>query len=318
MTYSAGSTILDDDYNLFANGTTGSGSPGSGVENLNYPWGTGAGTYGWGQSGDIATVAAGTTITATQWVTLLNRMVLMGQHTNATLTSITNPSAGDTIAAYSALSNNIDAIWSQRNNASLIGASITTNGASTTTSSWSSTANVQKTITFGSADEARYFFNAGGRILLTLSRTGGSSTDLNSAWSTLLTNVGTLVLTGSDFGVSIGGTSYQGFTKIGGGGSPSTYDRTGAFSQVLAATTRYFQTGAAYLYTSNTVDIRISKASDSASWTFFVYLVDGDSDPGDSVDGTLTATWTISQPSTSYISNTWGTPSMNSTSWTVS
>jgi hypothetical protein len=318
MTYSAGSTILDDDYNLFANGTTGSGSPGSGVNNLNYLWGAGATTYGWGQTGDIATVAAGTTITATQWVTLLNRMVLMGQHTGTSLTSITNPSTGDTIAAYSALSGNIDAIWAGRNNAALIGTSITTNGTSTTTSSWSSTAQVVKTITFASGSEARYFFNAGGRILLTLSRTGGSSNDLNSAWSTLLSNVGTLVLTGSDDSVTIGGTSYQGFTKIGGGGSPSTYDRTGAFSQSTTATTRYFQTGAAYLYTSNTVDIKIARGAFGDTYQFGVYLTDGDSDPGDSVDGTLTATWTISQPSTSYISGTWGTPTMNASSWTVS
>ena len=326
MTYSAGNTILDDDYNTFANGT-------GGLAGLNPVWSNGLGsTYGWGQSGDIASVAAGATVTATQWTNLLNRMNTIADHENTTITAITNPSAGDTIAAYSALQTNIDAVYANRLNAHANGTDLTTNGTTTTTSTWSTSAITEKTITFGSADEKKYFFNAGGHIRMSFSLTGGS--DAKSAdWASLLTATGTIVLacTGTNpANIIIAGTTYNGTTKIGGSGTPVTIASTTGNNQLSGINTLIFkQYSTAYLYSANFIQIQ-AKAASSTAITFTVGLYDdaadetapagtgGTGDDLDIVDGTLTMTTIIRPPSTTYISNTWGTPTQNAASWTVS
>ena len=57
MAYTAGDTILDDEYNLFVTGTSGS------QYGINHIQGTGNAGYGLGQS-DVATVSAGNTVQA--------------------------------------------------------------------------------------------------------------------------------------------------------------------------------------------------------------------------------------------------------------
>ena len=47
-------------------------------------------------------------------------------------------------------------------------------------------------ITFVSADAARYFFNSGGKIRFSSSRTRGSSTSQNNAWTNVLNSAGTI------------------------------------------------------------------------------------------------------------------------------
>ena len=65
MTYSVGSTILSDDYNVFATGAS-NGAP-TNSANVNNLWGVGNGNYGFGQSTTLSAVASENTITATQW-----------------------------------------------------------------------------------------------------------------------------------------------------------------------------------------------------------------------------------------------------------
>jgi hypothetical protein len=110
MAYSAGNTIIDDDYNIFATGNA-SGTPNNGVRNINTIWGSGSATYGYGQSTTVAAVSAGSTITATQWATLLTRMTSIANHQGTSITAIGNPSAGTTISAYTALDSNITTLF---------------------------------------------------------------------------------------------------------------------------------------------------------------------------------------------------------------
>jgi len=64
--------------------------------------------------------------------------------------------------------------------------------AQTRTASWNSSLSAIFTITFNQGPVvARYFFNAGGQIRITSSRTGGSSTSQNTSWSNLLSGAGT-------------------------------------------------------------------------------------------------------------------------------
>ena len=82
MAYQAGDKILDDEYNTFVNSSS---SP----FGYNHFAGTGASQYGLGQT-HIATVSGGsTTITASQWNTLLTAITNIANHTNDTITART-------------------------------------------------------------------------------------------------------------------------------------------------------------------------------------------------------------------------------------
>jgi hypothetical protein len=50
------------------------------------------------------------------------------------------------------------------------------------------------TVTFGSSDYARWFFNSGSKLRINSVRSGGSATAQNSAWSNLLNAVGVVEL----------------------------------------------------------------------------------------------------------------------------
>ncbi|SVD29007.1 uncharacterized protein METZ01_LOCUS381861, partial [marine metagenome] len=97
MAYTSGDTILASHYNGFAG-------------DFNAQWGTGSGDQGWGQSNTVATVSIGDTVTATQWATLLARIVSAAAHEGSSITSITSPSAGDIVSAFAALAGNITTV----------------------------------------------------------------------------------------------------------------------------------------------------------------------------------------------------------------
>ena len=160
MTYTAGSTIVATDYNGFVS---------TNAQNLNAVWSTGAGKLGYGEAA-VSTVAAAATITATQWSSLNSKVSAIASHTGSTVTSRANPTVGNTIAILANLGTDITTITTNSGNAVASGAQYTTisgtNSKTTGTGSgiapWSIT--FTNTVTFASADQARYFFNAGGRI----------------------------------------------------------------------------------------------------------------------------------------------------------
>jgi len=308
MTYSSGSTITAADYNTFTN-------------SVDAVWGVGSGENGYGQTNIIGETVVGSTISATQWATLLARTSSAASHQGTSITAITSPTAGDTISAYAALSTNITAIESGRNNAAASGSDST--AATTTTTAWVNTATTSKTITFASANQLRYFFNAGGMIRMSFSRSGGTASDQNTSWTNLLTACGTIVLTGAgDPGPNktIAGTSYTGTTKIGGSGTADTLaEGIGAYDLTGTNQTLFKQFATTYTYTANFAQIQ---ASISGSVITITATMDDQKTPGvpgglDSVDGTLTMNTTIRPPSTTYIADTWGSVTQNSATWTL-
>jgi hypothetical protein len=56
--------------------------------------------------------------------------------------------------------------------------------------SWASSVSAVYTVNFNNANQARYFWNNGGRIRFSSSRTGGDPTAQNASWSSLLTSAG--------------------------------------------------------------------------------------------------------------------------------
>jgi hypothetical protein len=325
MTYSSGSTILDDDYNIFATGNA-AGTGDNTVANINTVWGTGTGDKGYGQTTTVSPVSAGATITATQWATLLTRMTSIANHQGTTITGISNPNAGDTISAYAALSSNITAIFNARLDAAGVGSDITTNGSNTTTSTWSTSAIIEKQYTWADAASLRYYFNAGGQIRTNWSLTGGS--DAKSVeWGDLLTQSGTIVCCGSGTSKTINSESLTGTTKIGGSGTPTTLltgtgteDYTASFVEIYKQyadtapyTANYIKVEAKLGATTNIIHLKTSLIDDAAEDTGY----DGAGDALDIVDGTLTQTTVLRPPSTTYITATWGTPTIDTGTWAV-
>jgi hypothetical protein len=315
MAYSSGSLIIDDDYNIFATGNA-AGTGDNNVANLNTVWGTGTGDKGWGQSSPVSAVSAGSIITATQWTTLLNRMTTEANHTNTSITAISNPSAGDTISAYAALSTNITNIFNGRNNAAAVGSTITSGGVATRSTPWAISLTATHTVTFASADAMRYFFNAGGRITWSGARSGGSVNDKNTSWTNLLTACGTINWTTGTSTQTIAGTSYTGTTKIGGSGSPTTLlTGTGFYDFTTGNQEVFKQFSNVYLYTVNFVSINVSVNATPGSatvMTITTQFADVEAQPEENVDGTLTSTVTAVAPSTTYLSASWGTPTLSS------
>ena len=314
MTYSAGNTIIDDDYNIFATGNA-AGTGDDSVNNINTILGTGTGDKGYGQSTTLPAVSAGSTVAATNWANLVARTATLAAHQGISITSITQPSAGDTVAAFAALQQNVIDVNTNRNFAAAEGSDASV--SSTSTAGWNNSATLSKTFTFPSANQLRYFFNAGGQIRISWSRSGGTTSDQNTSWTNLLTASGTLVLTGAAASKTINTVAYTGLTKIGGSGSPTTLVTTeGAYALDGTPSLNFKQVPSAP-YGSN--EIEVSYSISGSVITIYTDLSDDYAPPDpaspDNIDGTLRQVSTIRPPSTSNLTNTWGTVTQNSPSW---
>jgi hypothetical protein len=327
MTYSSGGLIQATDYNTFIS----TGSP-----NINNIWSTGSTDSGWGQTA-VGTVSTGGTVTATQWASLVNTLASMGSQTNTTITARSAPTAGQTISVLAAVSTDITNCNTNRANAAAVGSTSTTwtgSAAKTTTTGSGNTAwtiTFTDTVTFPSADQARYFFNAGGRIYLTMNK---SSTGLDSDadWNTFIGKVGTISFTGIAASKTLAGTAYTGTTRTGGtGGTQTTLSTgTGFYSLTVgaAATTIFQLNDDLSVYTGDTVIITVSRPTTTTltfttTWNSTARTgagqntqISGGTDTTSPFSAYGTAPVVLCRfvpPSTTYLTNTWGTPTVAST-----
>ena len=319
MTYSAGSTIVDDDYNIFATGNA-AGTGDAAVANINTILGVGDDERGYGQSGALGSVTVGETVQATSWASLLTKNTLLANHQGTTITSITNPTSGNTISAYAALSANVTATFNGKLDAAGSGSDSTV--SSVTTTSWNTSSTLSKTFTFASRNQLRYFFNTGGMIRLSWSRTGGTTSTQNTAWTDTLTAAGTIVLTGIAASKTIAGVAYTGTTKIGGSGTNQILLTANGIYDIASTPAIYFKQIPPSGYGDNEIEVSMSIPADGTVLTILTDLSDDYTppDPGspDLVDGTLTQVTTIRYPSTTYLADTWGTVTQNSPTWVQS
>jgi hypothetical protein len=162
--------------------------------------GNGAGTYGYGQAIQSSQVFQGNIIRKTQWDGLRNDLLNILIHQNGITPSLIEVARGSVIGedAGDPLQVYLRAIDTARFNRFLLAPGqslVTAVSTKTYTSSWSSSASMTVQLTFGSADNARFFFNSGGKIRFISTRTGGSSTAQNNAWTNVLLSTGVI-----DFG----------------------------------------------------------------------------------------------------------------------
>jgi hypothetical protein len=319
MTYSSGGLIQATDYNGFVSTTANA--------NVNDVWSTGSSDKGWGQTA-LSTVSVAGTVTATQWASLVNTLASMGSQTGTTLTARSAPTAGTTISILAALNTDLTNVTTNRLNAVAQGTQFTgwtgTNSKTAATSGSPWTITFTNTVTFASAAAARYFFNAGGSIKLDVAKSATGNVG-DPEWNDLATTLcGDIYFTAGTATQTIAGTSYTGTTKIGGTGTPTILTTTTGFYDLTAgaaATIIYKQFADTAPYTSNFIQHSVALNAGSTALTFTTLwsAVDGDTISGGTASsgatpGTAPTTiCTYFPPSTTYLTNSWGTPTVAAT-----
>ncbi len=296
MAYSSGDTILDDHYNDFAT-------------SVNALWGTGSTDSGYGESTTVAAVSAGNTITAAQWTTLLARITSIASHQGTSITSISNPSAGDTIAAYTALSTNIASVTTARLTPAARQSVSNTNRDNTNT--FTGTLTFTHKWAWGSANQARYFFNAGGRLSISGSQTGHTSRTKANNWASLLTAAGTYQVTAQASG------------KSGGSGSATTNNTNyGYYDLTTSYVTVFKQLEDTSPYTANFVQWQLKSSDSGASVETSCTWVDSAADTSynksiytvlDQVNGTHRMTFGFEKHDTTHVADNGGSITLSGT-----
>ena len=264
--------------------------------------GTGAGNTGYGQDARInsTAVSAGSAVTALQWQNLRWDLYNILLHQNGTAPSITLVNTGDTVRFGVAHPNNAYDTLADTTvaNRFVLGAGQSLSeglGSRQSTAAWISQKYIDITYTFSTAAVARFFFNSGGLLRITSSRSGGLSTAQNTAWSNLLTAAGT-----QSFG---GQTPSTDFSPMNG---TNFYRLTNGYQT-------YHTSTASSPYGSNTYRLQAaSNVADNSTGTanivnIRVLFTDGYVDPGtspgdspntiDGIDGTLTVSSDMIRPS---------------------
>lgn len=307
MGYNVGNDILDDEFNIFATGAA-TGIANHTVPNVNSIFGSGDGAdIGWGQTIPVSAVTAGQDITATKWASLLNAVNTAGAHQNTTILAQTTPSVGDDIAVIGNLNQNITNCYYNRLNCAAKGTPI--NSTITRTSGWATQVTCTFTVTFTNFNAMRYFFNTGGHVAINGTRTGGAVNPKNTAWTNFLADIGTLNITAGSgtLNINLAGTNYTGFKKTGGAGTPTTYlTGTGLYQLGGTYTELFRQYSTEYLYEVNYVRLSAKRSGGVLSIEF--QYVDAENTPEESVTGNTNFNISAIPASTTYISNTWGTP----------
>ena len=137
------------------------------------------------------------------------------------------------------------------------------------------------------ANDARYWFNSGGKIRISAARTGGAGTAQNTSWTNLLSAAGT-----QNFGGAVPST---GTTPNDG---TNWYKTTSTFQTFYTATASSPYGSNNYRLQTRCVDVASNSSGTAASGEIRVLFTDGYTDsgagfdpnppPGDVIDGTLT------------------------------
>lgn len=240
--------------------------------------GTGSASFGYGQTVYSLPVSVGEFVSKPQWDALRYDIVNAIVHQTGTPPTIYEPAAGELIRYASNLPNfQYSTLANQANtNRFDIGAgryAVEPKGTRTGVVSFSSNLSSTVIVSFNNADQARYFFNSGGKIRFSSQFVDSLGTSQSAGWSTILQNLGT---------VSFGGTS------------PAVN-----FYTLTNSPQTFYQQGISGTYSMNTWRLQAfcnvaNNASGTATTiTFYSTWIDSYTDPGlpppgDLVQGTMT------------------------------
>jgi hypothetical protein len=325
MAYSQGGLIDANDYNSIV-GT----SPSSTANRINTVWAVGNGQYGYGQTA-ISQVSSAGLVTATQWATAINNLNSIRTHQSGSGTGIGAPTSGSLATYLSTFQTNVNSAYTNALTFASQGTTTTgTNNATGKTNATTQSAiafTVTRTATFASADQARYFFNAGGQLNFVISSvTNNDATTRSGDMVTLLaTNLGgvSAFRAASNGGrTGTGGTVNTAATSIGYYGLTTSNQ---VLSQITSATAGY--TGD-YVYLGAQSNGTIGSNGDKGTVvTFTLYMYSaaraalptppaagpGGTPPtnntsvNDSINITVNHRVDIVYPESTNLTNSWGT-----------
>ena len=327
MTYQQYGKIEASDYNTYVGA-----NPTSVANTLNAVLAVGNGRSGLGQTAvsQVQANDANTKVTNEQWNSLINNIQNLASHQGSTVTPISVTADGQLISAYmtattpssSIFANNLNTIFTNRNNAAAQGS--TTPDICVYTTVWNNKITFTHTITFSSGDAARYFFNAGGQIALSFSHPAG--TNMNNLWNTLATACGTITLSAVNSGTqTIAGTVFNGVTRTGGTGTPTTLSTNSGYYALTNTDTSIFKMTATVGpsgYLSSFIEVLAKTNStqgtngDAGSIITLSTVWDAVPNGGNTNLGKTgpdsTVTCVVRSPSSSYLTPTWGSFSITS------
>ena len=316
MAYSSGQLITTTDYNTFVQGGD---SATANVACINNVWGTGYGSKGYGQSTTISAVASTNLITATQWSTMVARLNSILTHQTASGSGYTSPTSGSTITTLASLSTNLTNTYNNALTFGSLGATTTGSNFTATqtvgTSAGAQTYTITRTVTFASADGARYFFNAGGQLTFVVSATNNNS---SSRSGDLVTLASTNLASFSRFSSSGSGTTTSatsGTGRSGTGGTLNTNATNIGYYQLTASSQNLVSiTSTTASYNSDTAVLAVTGGAGTATGgkgavvTFTLTMTSAAR--GDVFDNGIGVTYTtrvdIVNPETTNLTNTWG------------
>ena len=306
MSYAQFGLIQATDFNTLVGG-----DPTATANTLNATWAIGSAGAGYGQTAQ-ANVAVADTVLASSWANLVNRTASAATHQGSSISSVTAPVAGGAITYLSAIPTNLQTIYTNRRNAATQGA--TTSNSVAYGSSWLNALTFTQTITFANGDAARYFFNSGGQLKITCAHAATSGAG-NTLFNSLASNVGTVVMSSPTSGtITIASTSYNGITKIGGGGStPTISTNSGYFAMTTSNANVFTQlAGGATAYLNSFIRV-VAKSNGTVGSNgdvgnvITLYTIWDEVPDGLTVGSGSTVTLTAQAPETTNLANTWGT-----------
>jgi hypothetical protein len=246
MAYVAGDTILDDEYNNFVD-----------KSDTTFGYNIFAGTtaadsgnfdLGLGQT-NISTVAATNTITAAQWNSVFTGITNIANHANISVTSAAAVSSGDAIAIKAALETDLGSLRTAIQGGCASATALTTSAAlqtvTTASEGWDTSATQEVRVTFTNANQMRWFFNAGGKVRITVGTTQASVNPKDTAFIDLGTAIGNL-----DIGSKATTRSGTGEGLTTDGLALGFHDLTTAYQTILKLTSDNAN------YTSNAIEIQ--------------------------------------------------------------
>ena len=272
MAYQAGDTILDDEYQAFV---AASSSP----FGWNHIAGTGSGNQGLGQTHLVEVTPGSTTVAASQWNALMTGITNIANHTNDSITSRTAVATGDTITIKTAIAADL-ATLSTSVAGGCVNATAVSAGSelqsSQSSTRYAGSHTVEHSVTFASGDNLRFFFNAGGKIRVNLTRegNGGSAkTSKDDSVDELITAMGNF-----DIGAQVS-------TRSGSGETLSTDGFANGVDDLgTSYTTIFLLTQSSGTYTSMTLkgEAKVDNATYGTATVVTVKMTLTDADSGDS------------------------------------
>ena len=312
MAYSQGGLIQAIDYNGLASTNSA---------NVSYVLGVGSRDWGYGQNTTmINSVANGATVTAAQWAGLVYSTNKCLAHQGGTQIggglggANINMTAGQTITYFSNVSTAVTTIGTNR-------AVYSTTGTTTTgttfryvmampNNTFSYDLSFSRVVSIASADQARYFFNAGGRLnFIISSATNNTATSRGADWVTLLQTdlAGINYFATATGGRGAGGTVNVNNTSLGYWNNTTTLQTV---YQVSSASGTYtYATDYAGIQVK-TFGVQGTNNDNGADVVFTVFMHQTaypNSNWNDSVSSTISQQIDVVRPETTYLSDVWGT-----------